>query len=62
MPAIRFAVYRTSDGTITRTGVCPQEWLNIQPMDGEAALQADEGVTNMTHKVVDGAIVAVDSQ
>lgn len=67
-----FVVFSLGDGVIRRTGMCPEGQAEGQagPGEGVLAFAAPQGfvgadglarpVTDLTHRVVDGALVPVE--
>lgn len=55
---MRIVVYDTATGDILKTVLCPPSAADAQAGEGQAVIvPSPEGVTDTTHKVVDGEIV-----
>ena len=53
----RYAIYATTTGAILRIVQCPPGQSSLQAAAGEAVIEAPADVTELTHKVVGGALV-----
>lgn len=55
----RYAIYLTATGQILRIAVCHPSQIACQVQPGEDTLMVPDWVTDATHRVSDGALVAI---